>query len=79
MPPRPITPEDQAKLDAWIVSIRQLARIHKCAHKTSVANILKSMRTHGILVYTHREIHIGLAGAGIPEEELTAVYTLIYG
>lgn len=61
------------------MAVRQLARIHKCAHKIEVSNVLKSMRTHGILVHAHRDVIATLAGAGIPEEELVAVYTLIYG
>jgi hypothetical protein len=66
----------QAKRDAWIAAIRQLSRIHKCSHTAAIANAIKFARVEPVGATTSFKICVQ---AGIPEAELVAVMTLIFG
>lgn len=79
----PLPPEMQAKLDAWINSIRGLARQHGVAHRSEVSQAVKDLRMVTskpvILDIIVRSSTFTLIDAGIPEDELIAVRTLIFG
>lgn len=80
--PKQLTPEQDERIDAWVCAIRNMARSHGVAHKASfsksVAVTRKRMATETFpallqMSFTHA------VSAGIPEEELIAVRTLLFG
>ena len=80
--PATLTPEEQQKVDAWVYAVRTLARQHGCAHREGVNFAVKSARR--LLVTESLSTMIYLSSrnaqsAGIPEEELLAIRTLIFG
>ena len=80
------TPEEQAKCDAWVAAIRQLARIHNVAHKQAINSAIKAARVETTLAatlvtlpgYAHGSTYYAIE-AGIPEDEVRGVRALIYG
>ena len=68
------TPEEQAKLDAFVAALRGLARTNSCAHRLSFSHAIKAARVWDFAAAA-RFAHT----AGIPDEQVTAVYTLIFG
>lgn len=82
MASEPLPPEMQAKLDAWVNSIRGLARQHGVAHRTEIGRVVKDLRmarTPPVLEMLVRSSVFTCIDAGIPEDELIAVRTLIFG
>lgn len=79
----PLPPEMQAKLDAWINSIRGLARQHGVAHRPAIGRAVKDLRLATskpvILEVVVRSSVESCAEAGIPKDELISVRTLIFG
>lgn len=80
--PATLTPEEQVKVDAWVLAVRQLARQHRCAHLGMITYAVKVARR--TLVSETIPTIIGLSSrhaqsAGIPEEELNAVRALLFG
>lgn len=78
-----VTDEWAAKLDAWVLAIRNLARIHKVAHRVYINDAVKEVRKPVTLNWTpmkrvDESFRMAVTG-GIPEEELLAVRTLIFG
>lgn len=78
-----LPPEMQVKLDAWVSSIRGLARQHGVAHRTEIGRAVKEVnlaRSKPVLLETVLNFSLAKAEyAGIPEDELIAVRTLIFG
>lgn len=76
-------PEMQAKLDAWVNSIRALARTHGVAHRPTIGRVVKDLRLATskpvILDIVLRSSIESCADVGIPKDELIAVRTLIFG
>lgn len=75
--------EARDKIDAWVSSIRGLARIHRCAHTLAFSRAVKDARP---LVFTLQRARESVAAsmrecvnAGIPEEELVSIRTLLFG
>ncbi len=76
-------PEYVQKLDAWANTIRNLARAHGVAHRVAINDAVKEIRkpvgvTADPLARLDKSFKLAVQG-GIPEEELRAVYTLIFG
>jgi hypothetical protein len=80
--PKQLTHEQDERIDAWVCAIRNMARSHGVAHKASfskaVAAARKRLSTESFpdlvrMSFTHA------VSAGIPEEELIAVRTLLFG
>lgn len=80
--PTILSPEEQTRLDAWVGAIRQLARDHNVAHKKAFTLAITSARLK-TATSTVDFIVNASAGycveAGIPEEQLVAVRTMIFG
>ena len=71
------------KLDAWCIAIRNLARAHGVAHRLYIGDAIKEIRKPATTTWqpTKRideSFRMAVAG-GIPEEELLAIRTLIFG
>lgn len=75
--------EARAKLDAWVSSIRGLARIHRCAHTLTFSQAVKLARPLHLSLHHANQAAIAsmrsCIEAGIPEEELVAIRTLLFG
>jgi hypothetical protein len=70
------------KLDAWVLTIRNLARAHGVAHRIAISDAVKEIRkpatvTGDPLARLDKSFKLAVQG-GIPEEELRAVYALIF-
>lgn len=71
------------KIDAWVNAIRLLARQNKVSHRTTVGDAIKEARK--TLMVNDQLMGVGLEKslklaiqAGIPENEIRAVYALIF-
>lgn len=71
----PPSPEEQARIDAWVISIRKLARANGCAHTLAVNHAIKFART----APQSNAVITACVEAGIPEDQLIAIHTLIFG
>lgn len=69
-----IPPEELARAHAWVSAIRGLARQHRCAHKLELSHAIRVARTGNVPMATQFAMQ-----AGIPNEELVALSTLIFG
>lgn len=71
------------KLDAWCIAIRNLARAHGVAHRLHINYAIKEIRKPATVTYSpHKRVDESFLLAvegGIPEEELLAIRTLIFG
>jgi 3-keto-L-gulonate-6-phosphate decarboxylase len=70
------------KLDAWVSTIRNLARAHGVAHRVSINAAVKEVRkpptaTDNPRARLDRSFKLAVAG-GIPEEELKSIRALIF-
>lgn len=79
--PATLTPEEQQKVDAWVNAVRALARQHGVAHRPGVTYAVKSARRLLVTEPLTQMIYLSsrnAQSAGIPEEELLAIRTLIF-
>lgn len=71
---RPLTDEEIARRDAFVVAIRELARQHNVAHRTGIKVSIESARIYKL------DLAVNAArDAGIPHDALISVRTLIFG
>jgi hypothetical protein len=75
-------PEYVQKLDAWVSTIRSLARAHGVAHRVFINDAIKEVRKPATVTGDPRarldkSFKLAVQG-GIPEEELRTLYTLIF-
>ena len=79
--PATFTQEEQDKLDAWVNAIRSLARQYRVAHREDTSLAIKFVRrtmvTESISSMVSKSVAFAKS-AGIPEEELAAIRTLIF-
>ena len=70
------------KLDAWVSTIRSLARTHGVEHRVLINDAIKEVRKPATLTgdpraRLDRSFKLAVAG-GIPEEELKSIRALIF-
>lgn len=73
----PLTPDEQARIDAWVNAIRGLARQYSVAHRAEIGMAIKLARKSP--VPGNHLVHTFCKQGGIPEDVLTAVHMLIFG
>lgn len=71
---RPLTDDEIARRDAFVVAIRELARQHNVAHRTAVGDAIKAARDYKLPVAMKHA-----SNAGIPQDALVSIHTLIFG
>jgi hypothetical protein len=67
------SPEEVAKIDAWVCGIRGLARTHRCAHTLNISTAIAMARKG----YAPMAINL-CQEVGIPRDELVTLHTLIF-